>query len=833
VSEVNDDATRTSAGGGLWTIHRWAQLGLAIYLPVLAVSTHWPSLQIGADFGRVTSVRADKLLHFGAFVVLATLMVYAVPAGRRGFGRNLAVGTILAGIYGYIDEHTQQWFMRVFSLVDVMANLFGVLFTFLVLFVGQRSPPSTAGRLRFYRTLLALCAVALAWSLAASAWPGALPLSGAAILLSGGSVTRMLGAMVLTWLLVAARPAGRSAAGVNVFVCTSVVAVLGVVIQAAQLHGAPDADVIAMLWHQSGLLMGLCGWVSLVLLRHARHPQPLRWPPLLAPCPQVAPRVAGNTTHRFVGHAVLVGALTLVSRVTGLLREAVLVAVFGMAAITDAFMLGFLVPNLFRRLFGEGALGASFIPVYADLVRRDRLTARRLASLCLALMLVVLGTLTLIGEGVLAWLASADGRSPDTALAIELTMIMLPYMPMICLVAILGAMLQVHGRFGPPAAAPIVLNLTLITGALLATREYQAEQVLRLCIPTVAVCVLVAGLLQLLWQVAAVLDVERFATNLAGGAAAMGRVVRAMGPMLIGLSVFQINALLDSLIAYVLSPKKGGPKQLNLFGLEVPYPVPEGTITALHLSQRLYQFPLGVFGIALATAIFPALAAAASSTDRTDSRGFNSILRQGLRLTVFIGLPASVGLVLVRLPLARLIYEHGRFQIEDAQRVATILVAYGSAVWAYSMSHVITRAFYAVEDPRTPMRISVRMVGLNLLLNLVLIWKLGAAGLAWSTAICAVIQVLLLLRAMRRHVSHAVDDEVWRSWRRSAVLCVVMAAALCPALFMFELDRIDPTTSAMILAVMVAVGAAIYLGGAWLTGTEELRWLFRRQAHKG
>lgn len=818
---MNNDATRASVGSGSWAIHRWAQLGLAIYLPFLAVSTHWPSLQIGADARRVTSVRADKLMHFGVFVVLTTLLIYALPAGRRGFGRNLAVGTILAGIYGYVDEYTQQWFMRVFSFVDVIANLIGVLCTFLILFVGQTAPDASTGRLRFYRAFLAVAGVAIAWVVISSA-----------ILEAVGPIARTLGAMVLTWLLAASRPAGRDRGGTNVVVCLGLVALLGVVIQAAEQHRTPNADVVAMLWHQAGLFVGLCGWALFALVRHACHPQVLRWQPILAPCPAAAPAAPVESTHHFVGQAVVVGALTGVSRVTGLLRDAVFAAIFGMGVITEAFYLGFLVPNLFRRLFGEGALGASFIPVYSDFMRRDRLTARRLASICLALMIVVLGALTLIGEGVLVWLASVEGRSPDTVLAIKLTMTMLPYMPMICLVAILGAMLQVHGRYGAPAAAPIVLNVTLIVGALLATRGYEDEQVLRLCIPTVAVCVLVAGLLQLLWQVAAVLDVERFTANLADGAVAMGRVLRAMGPMVIGLSVFQINTLLDSLIAYGFSPKTGWAPQMNLLGLEVPYPVRVGTISALHWSQRLYQFPLGVFGIAIATAIFPALAIAAPKADRTDSRRFASILRQGLRLTVFIGLPASVGLVLVRLPLTRLIYERGRFGIEESYFVASILAAYGSAVWAYSMSHVVTRAFYAVEDARTPMRISMGMVGLNLVLNLTLIWILDAPGLAWSTAICAVVQVLLLLRAMRRHVSHSVDGEVWRSWRRSMALCAVMAVVLGPTLFLFELGRMEPAASALVLAAMVAAGTAIYLGGAWLIGADELRWLITRKVNR-
>ena len=828
---MNSESSRASVGQESGAIHRWAQWALAIYLPLLAVSTHWPRLEIGVTPQGVASIKSDKLLHFGAFVVLTTMLVYALPAGRRSYGRNLAAGTILAALYGYVDEHSQQWFCRTVSLADIVANHIGVVFTFLILFIGQTARPAPAGRLRLYRMLLTLIAAAVGWSVVASAWPRTVLAGSAAALLAGGPVVRLLGAMALTWLLAAARPAGRTGAGVNILVCTVVNTALGVVIEAAQRHGAPDADVVGIVWHQMGLLAGLCVWALVGLVQHAGRSQPLHWPPILNPHVDApaAPRAEAPPRSRFVGHALRVSALTMVSRITGLLRDAVFAAVFGMGAVSDAFFLGFLIPNLFRRLFGEGALSASFIPVYSSLVRRDRLTARRLASMCLALMLVVLGALTLIGEGILAWLASSAGRSPDTALAIRLAMIMLPYMPMICIVAIVGSILQVHGRFGPPAAVPIVLNVTLISGVVLVTRQFQNEQVLRQCIVPIAACVLVAGFLQLLWQFSALLDVERLTVNITGVRSEMSRVLRAMVPMLIGLSVFQVNALLDSLIAYGLSPKAGWPQQLSLLGWHVPYPVPAGTISALHWSQRLYQFPLGVFGIAIATAIFPALAAAAPSAGRNNAAEFGAILRQGLRLTVFIGLPASVGLILVRLPMVRLIYEHGRFGIEEARGVALILAAYGSAVWAYSMTHVVTRAFYAVEDAQTPMRIGVRMVGLNLLLNLVLIWVFAAAGLALSTAICAVIQVGLLLRAMRRHVSHTLDSTVWRSWRRSAVLTAVMAAALCPALFLIDLPAIEPSTSALVLAIMVAGGGAVFVGGAWISGAEELRWLARKQ----
>src|SRR4029453_5580441 len=167
-------------------------------------------------------------------------------------------------------------------------------------------------------------------------------------------------------------------------------------------------------------------------------------------------------SHRFEHHARTVTILSFFSRVTGLARDAALSRVFGVSAITDAFWFAFMIPNLFRRLFGEGALSAAFLPVYSRLDKKDPATARQLASLTIGLMVFFLGGITLIGEIVLFVLSLRAGHDH---LAIRLMMIMLPYMPLVCIVAILGAMLQVHGRFGPTAAAPIVLNLFIVIAA--------------------------------------------------------------------------------------------------------------------------------------------------------------------------------------------------------------------------------------------------------------------------------------------------------------------------------------------------------------------------------
>jgi putative peptidoglycan lipid II flippase len=313
-------------------------------------------------------------------------------------------------------------------------------------------------------------------------------------------------------------------------------------------------------------------------------------------------------------------------------------------------------------------------------------------------------------------------------------------------------------------------------------------------------------------------------------------MLKVMLPMVVGLGVFQINTLLDGLIAYSLAHPENQPDATwSAAGRELSYPLEPGAVTTLTLAQRLYQFPLGVFGIAIATAIFPALAGAwkgKNSEDRTEEIGgdsFDAVLRRGLRLTVFIGLPASVGLVLVREPLTRVFFQHGEFTYDDAMRSAAVLAGYGSAVWAYSLTHVVTRGFYAADDAKTPLKISLAMVVLNFALNLVLIWPLGVAGLAWSTATTASLQAILLIMLIRKHVDQPIDRVVIFSWGRAVLISTVMGAVLWFVAGWIDIDTASKSRLIVYLALLVAVGLAVYGSGAWLTKSPEMGWLKRRR----
>ncbi len=549
------------------------------------------------------------------------------------------------------------------------------------------------------------------------------------------------------------------------------------------------------------------------------------------------------TTHdnSFIAHTRIVSALTLLSRMFGLVRDGVLARVFGLHGVFDAFNMANTIPNLFRRLFGEGALSAAFIPLYTKLNQQDPAAGKRFAATVVGVMMVGLTILAVVIAAAL-WIVAASFHLDDrNELVLKLTVITILYMPLICCAAVLGGLLQVHNKFGVMAASPILQNLILISSAAVGYYAIWGSAGQTQLAVLVSAAVVVSGLAQLTWALLAMRklgigtrQIIAMSMDLRGSLAipeirtALVNLWRQAWPTALGLSVFQLNALMDQVIAFVFSSTPGKGEMFTVFGHALRYPMQEGSAAAMGRAQLLYEFPHGVFGIAVATAIFPALAKAANEPQR-----FAALLRQGLRLTMFIGLPASAGLILLRDPLCQAIFYKGdQLRPEDAGRIAWILLGFATAIWSYSTNVLLTRAFYAQHNTITPMRLSVSMVGLNIVGNLSLIWipGLGAAGLAWSTSICAMIQTAILLRLVRRYVPTPINADVRRGWMRSALLTLIMSAVLAPALHLVTLDSMSRTQVIAVLLGGTAVGGIIVLVGARLMGMAELRWLISRSA---
>lgn len=550
-----------------------------------------------------------------------------------------------------------------------------------------------------------------------------------------------------------------------------------------------------------------------------------------APPPQ--PGTTGPDRHAALSSAVrAVSGVTLLSRVGGLVRDLVLVRLFGDTQLWSAFSGAFAVPNLFRRLFGEGALSAAFLPEYA---RRQPASAgspadpppdgahpAALAGITLAGLAAVTGLVTALLELALLAVLLAGNPAPDRRLALELVMVMLPFMPAVCLAAILAGMLQAHGRFAAAASGPLVLNAFIIgTGLWSLVTGAPADRGTALVI---AAATVLSGFTQaagFAWMLRAHLRGAGPSSWTAPVRAAAARMARRFGPVALGMGAQQLSAFLDTLIAM-------WPVWIGATILGAAYPLDVRAAGILASAQRLYQFPLGVFGIAVATAVFPLLARARDHDD------FAGTLRRGVRLAVCIGLPASAGLMLIGHDIARVLFSGGAESVrgyspEGVARAGRALAGYAPAIWAYSLNHVLTRAFYARADTATPSRVAALMILVGFAGNALLVWPLAEAGLAWATSITACIQCAALLHLARRRLGVApVDRAAALALARLALATAVMALAVEAAARTLPVPGSWRADAAR-LAALCLLGAGTYAGACLLLRAPEPRWLLARE----
>lgn len=477
----------------------------------------------------------------------------------------------------------------------------------------------------------------------------------------------------------------------------------------------------------------------------------------------------------FVWHAKLIGSITFISRILGMARESIAANYFGAGAIWSAFTVAFMIPNLFRKLFGEGALSAAFIPLYAQAIKREQLgetdpelNATDFAIASVNLLCGILIALTVIGELVLIALLFVPMR-PDYLLAVKLTIIMLPYVLMICGTAFLGAILQVHHRFVAITATSIVSNLCLIIAIIVAAKSFDLKSVAgqESGVRWLAFSVLIAGVIQVMMLLPSLRAVGfRFRFILHLWTPAIRKMLWMTLPVALGAGVLQISVMLDKGVSFLLA-EGGGKSTFTLFGHVIRYPMAEGAAARLNWAQFMYQFPLGVFAIALATAIFPRLSAdalptsnkAAQSPDASGSGGilipdsFKTVLRKGVEAALFIGLPASVGMIVVRYPAVRLLFQRGNFNTTDTSWVALSTAIYSAAIWAFSLQQILNRAYYALHDTVTPLVWGIANLALNTLIELPLLWTpLRESGMAVGTLVSFAVQSIVMLWMLDRRV---------------------------------------------------------------------------------
>jgi putative peptidoglycan lipid II flippase len=500
----------------------------------------------------------------------------------------------------------------------------------------------------------------------------------------------------------------------------------------------------------------------------------------------------------FLASARLVGLCTLASRILGMLRDTLMARSFGAGAEMDAFGIAWMIPNLFRRLFGEGALTAAFVPAFVSRLETGaRDDAFVLLNRLMTRLAAGLGLLVLVGIG-LTFLLPLVWHDPKSLLIAKLTRVMLPYLVLVCAAAILGAALNSLKRFFIPAFAPVLLNLVWLVPLLLS-----------LDIWAVAWSIVIGGAVQLALMAARLwLDGAKLRPDPAPHPG-LGEVGRNLLPVVFGLALVQINELVDRVIAEAFVPG-------------------HGAVAALYYGNQLTQLPLSLIGTSIATAIFPALAAAAAKEDKA---GFSDLFSKGLRAALYISIPATVGAIVLARPIVELIYERGRFTHDDTTRAAAVLMFYIASLWCYCANQVQVRAFHARKDMTTPVKVSAAMVALNLALNLALVFPLKEAGIALATSISGLVSFLLLNLLLRRRHPKVDLAPSRRTFLLALAGSAVMAAAAWGAWRgMVHLVPAGGLTGQLLRCLVpIAAGAATYFAATWLMGMREVKVLMRRE----
>jgi putative peptidoglycan lipid II flippase len=513
--------------------------------------------------------------------------------------------------------------------------------------------------------------------------------------------------------------------------------------------------------------------------------------------------------------ASTVSLLTLASRVTGLVRDILMTSVFGVTALTDAFYVAFRIPNLFRRILGEGAFSQAFVPVLASSRARDGDAGAKAlvdhVSTILLWTLVLLCVAGVVGAPLLVW-ALASGLKPHAYdAAVVMTRLMFPYIGFMSLVALAGGILNTWRRFAIPAASPVLLNLALIGSILLGVPWFQRlgiEPIYSQCVGVMA-----GGILQLAIQLPALraigmwprIGVSVAALRAAGADPSTRKVLQLMLPALLGVSVAQISLLINTQIASYLIP---------------------GSVTWLNTADRLMEFPTALLGVALGVVLMPQLAAARAGGD---TERYSGMLDWGLRLVVLLAVPCSAALLVFAQPLVATLFHYGAFKDTDVGQVALALGGYGSGLLGLVAIKVLAPGFYANHNMKTPMRIAILSLVCTQLLNLALVPRLAHAGLALSIGLGALINAGLLLAALLRSGNYRPQS----GWTRFA-LQVLAASALLAAFLMWAASsfpwiamRGEGLKRVGLMALVLLASGVIYFTALWATGLKLRQFVTR------
>ena len=502
--------------------------------------------------------------------------------------------------------------------------------------------------------------------------------------------------------------------------------------------------------------------------------------------------------------ASTVSLFTLASRITGLARELLVAASFGASAWTDAFNVAFRIPNLLRRLFGEGAFSQAFVPILAATraTEGDEVTRRLIDAVATVLFWALLVTCVIgvVAAPLIVWLMASGLERFDGA--VVMTRWMFPYIGFMSLVALSAGVLNTWKRFAVPAATPVLLNLAVIGaawGLAPVFKDHGIEPIYAL-----AVGVMCGGVLQLAVQVPALLHIDGLPHVGLGWATlraawvhpGVGRVLRQMAPALLGVSVAQLSLLINTQIA-------------SHQGV--------GAVSWLTYADRLMEFPTALLGVALGVILLPQLAAARA---KDDAATYSGLLDWGLRLVLLLALPCAVALLVFPRPLVAVLYHYGAFSARDVQQTVVALMGYGVGLMGLIGVKILAPGFYARQDIRTPVRIALVVLVLTQLMNLVFVPHLAHAGLALSIGLGALINAAWLFVGLRRAGLYT-PEPGWAGFAlRVIVACAFMGGGLAWAAQALDWVawrgqpwlRIGALTACLLGAALLYFGSLVAMG---------------------
>ena len=499
----------------------------------------------------------------------------------------------------------------------------------------------------------------------------------------------------------------------------------------------------------------------------------------------------------FFRSAAIVSLSIFSSRVLGLVRDVVIASSFGAGPLTDAFFVAFRIPNMLRRIFAEGAFSSAFTPAFSKKLKESKDKAWKLASEAFTVLVIFLTVTVILGEIFAPVVINlvAPGFPPDlTDLSVKLLREMFPYIFLVSLVAFSGGILNSFYRFFAPAFSTVLFNAAIIVSALLLSRKLSVE--------SLALGVIVGGILQLLLQVPFLRDVGfslHFARRISRETL---QVLRNVIPGIFSFAVRQFSMLIDTVIASFLSG---------------------GAISYLYYANRLVQLPLGIFAVGISQVLLPRL------SQQSNGKDFLKDLKLGITLCSAVVVPSAVGLILFGLPIVDLIFNHGRFSSEDLKLTAQVLCGYSMGIFFFSAEKIVTNAYYSLNNYNLPVKVAGGTLVLNLIADLIFCFPLGlgVAGLALGTSLTSLANLFLISFFLKKRYQIDLIGTLKESFFRY----LLYSLSIFPIVILSKSSyspSLPLTQKALIVLFTVSISALVYLGTLYIFKDPLLRELRRR-----